>query len=57
MLDYVNPDCEECNGEGVVTYGNIRSSSDGSALLPCQICFPDGFDYEVEHEDFRNDLD
>lgn len=36
----INPDCEECGGEGHAVYGGFRSESDGCKTLPCQKCFP-----------------
>ncbi len=29
-------DCEECDGEGIVSY----AQGDDSTTLPCQVCFP-----------------
>lgn len=44
ISDFADPKCEECGGEGVVEYGNIRSESDGCKTMECQKCFPFGFE-------------
>lgn len=41
LSDGADPNCDECGGEGVATYGGFRSESDGCRELPCQKCYPD----------------
>lgn len=38
--------CDECDGEGIVSYATGEDSED----LPCQKCFPN-----ASFEDFRDD--
>ena len=49
ISDYANPKCEECDGEGIVSYARGEDAED----LPCQVCFPDGFedDYDDKGDD------
>jgi hypothetical protein len=49
ISDYANPKCEECDGEGMVSYARGEEAED----LPCQVCFPDGFedDYDDRGDD------
>lgn len=45
MSDNANPKCEECDGEGIVSYARGEDSEE----LPCQVCFP-----ETSWEDFQD---
>ena len=49
ISDYANPKCEECDGEGIVSYARGEDAEDGF----CQVCFPDGFedDYDDRGDD------
>ena len=39
-MNGINPDCDECGGEGWCVYGGFRNEIDGCKELPCQKCFP-----------------
>jgi|APSaa5957512535_1039671.scaffolds.fasta_scaffold547537_1 hypothetical protein len=51
LLDYTNPDCPECEGEGIVVYGNISSEPDGAKEMECQVCFPNGYEPDEDRDD------
>lgn len=53
LSDYADPNCEECGGEGHVTYGGGRDP-DGEEL-PCQVCFKGASWEDLRDDDDRKD--